>query len=73
MKIGFDAKWFFSGNPSGKAIVTNILKHLLEQNINHDFYVFLKSDDKSKQFPFWAPNVHLIYVWGKISLLSNIF
>src|SRR5271157_2741466 len=73
MRIGFDAKWFFSGNPSGRVVVRNILAHLLSRHPEHDFYVFLKSSEKDLPFPHVAPNIHLVYVWGKISLISNVF
>ena len=71
MKIGFDAKWFFTGNPSGRVVVKNMLKQLLSNYPEHDFYIFLKSNEKHLHFPYMAPNIHLVYVWGKINLLSN--
>jgi len=73
LRIGFDAKWFFTGNPSGRVVVSNILPHLVAQNPQHEFYIFLKESDKDKTFPIKESNVHIIYVWGEISLLSNIF
>jgi glycosyltransferase involved in cell wall biosynthesis len=72
MKIGFDAKWFFTGNPSGRVVVRNVIRYLPPKHPEHDFYIFLKSTEKRLIFPYKAPNVHLIYVWGKISLFSNI-
>jgi hypothetical protein len=29
MRIGFDGRWFFSGNPSGKVIVRQLLRQLI--------------------------------------------
>ena len=72
MKIGFDAKWFFSGNPSGKVVVRNILKQLLIKYPEHNYYIFLKSKEKHLVFPYKAPNIHLVYVWGKPNLISNV-
>jgi glycosyltransferase involved in cell wall biosynthesis len=72
VRIGFDAKWFFTGNPSGKVIVTNILKHMIQQNPQHEFYVFLKKSEKNMLFPYRFPNVKTVYVGGKLNLLSNI-
>ncbi len=75
MRIGFDAKWFFTGNPSGRVIVRNLLQRLLDNNQykEHEFYIFLDKADKDKDFPYAGPNVHLVYVWAKINLLSNFF
>jgi glycosyltransferase involved in cell wall biosynthesis len=72
MRIGFDAKWFYSGNPSGRVVVRNILAHLPYKHPEHDFYIFLKSSEKDLPFPHTAPNIHLVYVWGKMSLISNV-
>lgn len=71
MKIGFDAKWFFSGNPSGRVVVRNILAHLLTKHPEHDFYIFLKRSEKHIHFPYVGSNIHLVYVWGNMSLISN--
>ncbi len=73
MKIGLDAKWLFSGNPSGKVVVTNLLKYLIEINELHQLYIFLKKGEENLSFPFPKRNVKLIYVWGKNNQLSNLF
>ncbi len=72
MRIGFDAKWFFSGNPSGRVIVRNILYHLLADHSQHDWYIFLRKEERSNDFPYKGPRMHLVYVWGKVNLLSNL-
>lgn len=73
MKIGIDAKWLFSGNPSGKVVVNNILKYLIENNEQHQLYIFLKKGEENLSFPFLQRNVKLIYVWGNNNQLSNLF
>ena len=72
MKVGIDAKWFFRGNPSGKIVITNLLKELIHNFPKDQFYVFLDKRDKVFEFPFKANNVKIIYVWGRINLLSNV-
>ena len=62
MKVGIDAKWFFKGNPSGKIVITNLLKELIHNFPNDQFYVFLDKRDKVFEFPFKANNVKIIYV-----------
>lgn len=73
MRIGFDAKWFFSGNKSGRVVVRNSLEQLIVRNPEHEFFIFLKKKEKTKDFPFKNSNVHLIYVWGGNNLISNLF
>jgi glycosyltransferase involved in cell wall biosynthesis len=74
MRIGFDAKWFFDGNPSGKVVVRNLIKELT-QNINDDnyFYIFLDKRNKGLEFPYKSKKIKIIYVWAGINALSNIF
>jgi glycosyltransferase involved in cell wall biosynthesis len=72
MRIGFDAKWLFNGNPSGRIVVKNLLEKLLELNTANELYIILNKKDINKTFPFKNDNVKLIYVWGGINLLSNI-
>jgi len=73
MKIGLDAKWFFDGPPSGKIVVQNIVKQIIQYNTNDDIYVILDKKDKNKTFPYEGKNIHLVYVWAKNNLLSNVF
>ena len=73
MRIGIDAKWFFHGNPSGRVVLQNILKYLINISHDHELYIFLKYNEKALFFPFVNPRVHLVYVWGKNNQLSNIF
>lgn len=72
LRIGFDAKWFFSGNPSGRVIVRNILDQWLTKPSPHEFYIFLKKEDRFMDFPYKGPHIHPVYVWGRINLLSNL-
>jgi glycosyltransferase involved in cell wall biosynthesis len=71
MKIGFDAKWFFNGNPSGRMVVKNILERIIAQNVYHEIYVILNWKDRHEIFPFKNDKVKLLYIWGGINLISN--
>lgn len=73
MKIGIDAKWFYDGPPSGRVVVRNLIKHLVDLSPEDDFYIFLDKSAQGKEFPYLRPNVHLVYVWAGNNLLSNVF
>jgi glycosyltransferase involved in cell wall biosynthesis len=73
MKIGIDAKWFFSGNPSGKVVVRNLFEEFLKISSNHQIFIFLKKEERELLFPFDYPNVTLVYIWGRNNQLSNLF
>ncbi len=73
MKIGIDAKWFFEGPASGRVVIRNLVKQLIELPPNDELYIFLDARAKGLDFPYLRPHVHLVYVWGGVNMLSNIF
>jgi glycosyltransferase involved in cell wall biosynthesis len=73
MKIGIDAKWFFSGPVSGQVFIRNILPELLALRPEDEWHLFLNKKYKSSPFPITAPNVHLHYVWAGYNMPSNLF
>lgn len=74
MRIGIDAKWFYSkSNPSGSVVIRNIVEGISKLQTDDVFYIFLNRDDIDKNFPFKQENLKLVYVWGKVNLLSNLF
>jgi hypothetical protein len=73
MRIGIDAKWFYSGNPSGRKVVKNLLHYLLSTHAEHEFFIFLNRRDRGRGFPYSQANVHLEYVRGRFNLFSNLF
>lgn len=51
MKIGIDAKWYFSGNPSGKVVVRNLVDTLIGMSSGHEIYLFFqRRDEKMRVF-----------------------
>lgn len=73
MKIGIDSKWLFSGNPSGRVVVNNLLKELINLNKDHELYIFLKNKERHLKFPYSNAKVKLVYIWGNNNLVSNLF
>ena len=72
MRIGIDAKWFFEGPPSGRVVVQNLVRQMVEAQSDHDLYIFLDRRHQGRAFPHTGPRVHLRYVWAGNNLLSNV-
>jgi glycosyltransferase involved in cell wall biosynthesis len=73
MKIGIDAKWYFSGPVSGRIFIHNILKEFIQSYPEIEFHIFLKLKDKKLRFPLVAQNLNIHYVRPRLNMLSNIF
>jgi glycosyltransferase involved in cell wall biosynthesis len=72
MKIGVDAKWYFSGPPSTRTVLQNLLPRLFKSYPQHEWIIFLDKKDRQLQFPFHQPNIRTHYVWAGINMLSNL-
>ena len=73
MKIGIDAKWYFTGPISAQTVLHNLLPKLFELYPMHQWTIFLDKKDRGLHFPFKYPNIILKYVWANNNLLSNLF
>jgi glycosyltransferase involved in cell wall biosynthesis len=73
MRIGIDAKWYFSGPVSTRVILHNLLPHLFNSNQEHQWFVFLDDKDKDEDFPFKHANIHKIYLRVPTNMFSNLF
>ena len=73
LKIGIDAKWFFSGPESGKVVVANLVENLIKINKKNRLYIFLDKKYRHADFPFKNENVKTVYIWRGINLISNLF
>ena len=71
MRIGFDGRWFFSGNPSGRVVVRNLLQQLVTHHAEHEYFVFLPRREQHLEFWLQAPHVKLVYTAGKNGFLTN--
>ena len=77
MRIGIDAKWYFSGPPSGVNVVRNIVDNLIECNKEDDIVFFLSSKDIHlvelfKDMIANKSNLSFTFVPGRINFLTNL-
>ena len=73
MKIGIDAKWFFTGHVSGKHFTENILPELFSSYPEIEWHIFLDKKDKHLVFPFKNRMITVHHVWARFNMLSNLF
>ena len=73
IKVGIDAKWFFTGPPSGRVVVRNLIANLIEQNKGYRLFLFIKSEDFEIAKKTFDSRVTLINCWGKNNFISNLF
>lgn len=73
MKIGIDAKWYFSGPISGRLLLQNVLPEMIDSHPEIEWHIFLKVSEKNLDFPLKKNNVHTHYINGVPNLLSNLF
>jgi glycosyltransferase involved in cell wall biosynthesis len=71
MRIGFDGRWFFSGNPSGKVMACQLLQQMIARHPQHEYFVFLPRRERHLEFPLKASNVKVIYTAGGNGILVN--
>ncbi len=78
MKIGIDAKWYFTGNPSGQVVVRNIVDNILKQSSSeHEFILFIPKQDKLlaqklEQKCAQLSNISIVYCFSTVNFISNI-
>ncbi|MCY1719092.1 glycosyltransferase family 1 protein [Prolixibacteraceae bacterium Z1-6] len=74
MKIGIDAKWYFSGPPSGRVVVKNLVDNIIKQNTEHSLILFFKAKEKDICLKHFASNhnIKLVFVKGSINFFINI-
>lgn len=76
MKIGIDAKWYYSGPPSGVNVVRNIVNALIKENKEHELFIFLNAEDQSSSNLdeiFQNNNVFCVYIPRKVNFITNLF
>ena len=71
MRIGFDGRWFFSGNPSGRVVVRNLLQQLVTHHAEHEYFVFLPRRERHLEFWLQASHVKRAYTAGANGFLTN--
>lgn len=73
IRIGIDAKWYFSGPASGKMVIRNLVNELCKVHTTLDFYIILDKKEVGLPLDFENPKVKKVYVWNGNNLLSNVF
>jgi glycosyltransferase involved in cell wall biosynthesis len=72
MRIGIDAKWYFTGPVSTRVVLQNLLPELFALFPEHQWVLFLDKKDRGLALPFAADNIELHYVWADNNMLSNL-
>jgi glycosyltransferase involved in cell wall biosynthesis len=72
MRIGIDAKWYFTGPVSTRVVLQNLLPALFSLYPEVEWVIFLDRKDEGLPFPLRGENIHLQYVWADNNLLSNL-
>ena len=73
MRIGIDAKWYFTGPVSTQVVLQNLLPELFSAFPGHEWIIFLDKKDRQLDFPHQAKNIRVEYVWADNNMLSNVF
>jgi glycosyltransferase involved in cell wall biosynthesis len=74
LRIGIDAKWYFSGTISGRIVIVNLLQAIANSKNEHKFIVILDDKDKDKKFPFSShPNFEIVYCKTFTNQFTNFF
>jgi len=71
MRIGLDARWFHTGNASGRVWVRNVAETLIRSHPEHTYVLFLKTTDRDRDLPFPAPGVELVFCSTGTGLFAN--
>ena len=73
MKIGIEAKWLFRGPPSGRRVVLNLVRSLVERTGDDELHFFLDARSRGTELPVEIPEDRRHYVWAGNNQLSNVF
>ena len=73
MKIGFDAKWFFNGPPSGRRVVRQLVESLGDLLDGDELHLFLDAQSRDERLSANVPAARRHYVWAGNNQLSNLF
>jgi glycosyltransferase involved in cell wall biosynthesis len=73
MRIGIDAKWYFTGPVSTRVVLQNLLPELFALHPEHEYVIFLDKRDRNRHFPISGENIQTRYIWADNNMLSNLF
>jgi glycosyltransferase involved in cell wall biosynthesis len=72
MRIGIDAKWMTHGPPSGRRVVWNLVRGLIDVAGDHELHLFLDARASATPLPIDIPCDRRHYVWARNNQLSNV-
>src|SRR3982074_1724023 len=73
MRIGIDAKWYFTGPVSTRVILQNLMPILFKMFPEEDWVIFLDKKDQDKKLSFDFPDLNIVYVPVPNNMLANLF
>jgi glycosyltransferase involved in cell wall biosynthesis len=73
MKFGMDAKWLFDGPPSGRRVVHNLVRSLVDLIGDDELHLFLDVRSRGQSPPAGVPLERCHYVWSRNNQLANVF
>lgn len=73
INIGFDAKWYFQGPPSGQVVIRNIIDILVNRELSFMLYLFVEDKYASQAYALERDRVKVILIYARPNLFSNIF
>lgn len=78
MKIGIDAKWYFSGPPSGRVVVRNLVDNLINENNSNELFLYLRLSEKEKCLEHFKDSidedkVKLKFISSNLNFFTNMF
>jgi glycosyltransferase involved in cell wall biosynthesis len=77
MKIGIDAKWYFTGPVSGVNVVKNLIDNLIKINSNHEFILFISKEDRFRsnelKNKIFNTKFSIVYIPRRINFITNLF
>ena len=76
MRLAIDAKWYFSGPPSGINVVKNIVDNFIKSDIKFDLFLIVQKDDLKNQSKFFkilkTKNIKLIPINSRYNFYFNL-
>lgn len=71
MRIGYDAKWYFEGPPSGRTVVRRHLEALARFSDSHKIVALLDKRHRPSALDGDAGKLEVAWMWGSNNLLAN--
>ncbi|MBC3787412.1 glycosyltransferase family 4 protein [Spirosoma utsteinense] len=73
VNVGFDAKWYFQGPPSGQVVVKNLVDLLINRPLPFMLYLFVDDQYREQAQTLERENVIIVPIRARPNLFSNVF